>query len=231
MPRIPRASSAKKAAKTKPAAAPRPAKLRAAPRRTAEEAQRVILDAAEQRLVQVGPAGLRLQEVAADAGVAHPTILHHFGSREGLVHAVVQRALAALYADLMHELQQELAGGRADPVKLINRAFQTLSQRGHARLWVWLALSGQLPPSVQPWVREIANVSHAARTKRKGGAPRSFEDTLFRTMLAGLAMFGEAIIGDAMRESAGLARDPKAAARFRTWLGRFLAEALDTTET
>ena len=180
--------------------------------------------------MQVGPAGLRLQEVAADAGIAHPTILHHFGSREALIHAVVQRALDGLYKDLMHELQQELAGGKADPAKLINRAFQTLSQRGHARLWVWLALSGQLPPSVQPWVREIAKLSHAASTKRKGREPRSFEDTLFRTMLAGLAMFGEAIIGEAMRESAGLAADPQAAARFRAWLGRFLAEAMDTTE-
>jgi AcrR family transcriptional regulator len=205
-------------------------KSRSAPRRSAEEAQRLILDAAENRLVQVGPAGLRLQEVAADVGIAHPTILHHFGSREALIHAVVQRALNALYADLMAELQLELVGGKTDPVKLINRAFQTLSQRGHARLWVWLALSGQLPPSVQPWVREIANLSHAARTKRKGSEPRSFEDTLFRTMLAGLALFGEAIIGDAMRESAGLAGDAKAAARFRAWLGPFLAEALDTTE-
>lgn len=200
------------------------------PRRSAEEAQRLILDAAEKRLAQVGPAGLRLQEVAADVGIAHPTILHHFGSREALIHAVVQRALDALYTDLMKELQRELAGGKADPVKLINRAFQTLSQRGHARLWVWLALSGQLPPSVQPWVREIASLSHEARKKRSGSERRSFEHTLFRTMLAGLAMFGEAIIGDAMRESAGLADDPKAAARFRAWLGRFLAEALDTTE-
>jgi AcrR family transcriptional regulator len=190
----------------------------------------VILDAAEQRLLQVGPAGLRLQEVAKDAGVAHPTILHHFGSREGLVHAVVQRALGTLHADLMSELKQELDGGTADPAKLLNRAFLTLSQRGHARLWVWLALSGQLPPAVQPWVREIATVSHAVRTKRKGSEIGPFEDSLFRTMLAGLAMFGEAIIGDAMRESAGLANDSKAGERFRVWLGAFLAEALDANK-
>lgn len=190
----------------------------------------MILDATEHQLLQVGPAGLRLQEVAKEAGVAHPTILHHFKSREGLVHAVVQRALGTLHADLMRELKQELEGGIADPVKLINRAFVTLSQRGYARLWVWLALSGQLPPSVQPWVREIATVSHAVRTKRKGAEPRPFEDSLFRTMLAGLALFGEAIIGEAMRESAGLADDPKAAARFRAWLGTFLAEALEAND-
>lgn len=232
MARAARVATAEKA-RPKPRAAARKtgkAKVKPAPRRTAEEAQRVILEAAEHRLLQVGPAGLRLQEVAKDAGVAHPTILHHFGSREGLVHAVVQRALGALHADLMHELQQELAGSTADPVKLINRAFQTLNQRGHARLWVWLALSGQLPPSVQPWIRDIATVSHAVRQKRNGGAARPFEDSLFRAMLAGLAMFGEAIIGDSMRESAGLADDPQAGERFRAWLGVFLAEALDPND-
>src|SRR5690349_8857470 len=159
-----RAASAKKA---RLGSARQPQKKRRASRRTAEQARLVILDAAEKRLVEVGPAGLRLQEVAADAGVAHPTILHHFGSRKRLIQAVVQRALAALYADLMQEMQRALAEGKSDPIRLMNRAFQTLSQRGQARLWVWLALSGQLPSSVPPWVREIAKVAHAARIKQK----------------------------------------------------------------
>ncbi len=40
-----------------------------------------------------GPAGLRLQEVAKAAGVSHPTILHHFGSREGLIQALNLRSV------------------------------------------------------------------------------------------------------------------------------------------
>src|SRR5690349_14922747 len=107
MPSAPRAPATKKVRAQKAGKKGRAA--RSSTRRSAEEAQRVILDAAESRLAQVGPAGLRLQEVAADAGIAHPTILHHFGSREGLIHAVVQRALGALYTDLMRELQRELA--------------------------------------------------------------------------------------------------------------------------
>src|SRR5271165_5143251 len=70
-------------------------------RRTGEEARTAILDAAEQRLVASGPAGIRLQEVAADVGVSHPTVLHHFGSREGLIEAVVVRALDSLHAGLL----------------------------------------------------------------------------------------------------------------------------------
>src|SRR5688572_5204467 len=62
-------------------------------RRTAGAAREAILDAAEKRLAEGGPAGLRIQEIARDVGISHPTLLHHFGSRAALVEAVVDRAL------------------------------------------------------------------------------------------------------------------------------------------
>ena len=58
-------------------------------RRSAAETRDAILEAAERRLVDGGPEAIRLQEIAADAGISHPAILHHFGSREGLVEAMV----------------------------------------------------------------------------------------------------------------------------------------------
>ena len=57
-------------------------------RRTPEEARRLILEAAQALIVTTGPEGLRLQDIAAAAGISHPLILHHFGSREGLVRAM-----------------------------------------------------------------------------------------------------------------------------------------------
>ena len=66
-------------------------------RRTPEDAQADILDAAEAVMSKGGgPAALRLADVAHQAGVSHPTILHHFGSREGLVHAINKRAFEKL---------------------------------------------------------------------------------------------------------------------------------------
>src|SRR6266576_7137425 len=65
-------------------------------RRTPEEARRLILDTAQALIARAGPEGLRLQEIAAAAGISHPLILHHFGSREGLVRALVQQAVAEL---------------------------------------------------------------------------------------------------------------------------------------
>src|SRR5687767_8641945 len=79
-------------------------------RRTAEDARTAILDATERRLVEHGPSGIRLQDVAADVGVSHPTILHHFGSRERLVEAVIHRRNQAMNQEVI----LSLVSARAD---------------------------------------------------------------------------------------------------------------------
>lgn len=94
----------------------------ARPRRSAEEARRTILDAAEHRLRDQGPAGIRLQEIASDVGLSHPAILHHFGSRECLVRAVIDRALSVLEADLLAALEGP-AEESLDPPALVERVF------------------------------------------------------------------------------------------------------------
>jgi AcrR family transcriptional regulator len=187
-------------------------------RRTAEEARRVILDAAERRIFDAGPGGLRLQEVASDVGISHPAVLHHFESREALVAAVVRRALAALQADLIRGLE----AGEPDPIRMVEQAFRILSDRGYGRLVIWLALSGQLPPEVPNWVRDIASMAHARRRAPPGAKRPRFEDTLFRTMLIGFVIFGESSIGDLIRRSAGVANAPRVAERFRVWLAGLL---------
>src|SRR6516164_4918657 len=50
-------------------------------RRTPEEARRLILEAAQARLATTGPEGLRLQDIAAAAGISHPLILRDIADR------------------------------------------------------------------------------------------------------------------------------------------------------
>src|SRR5580693_5678142 len=105
-------------------------------RRTADEARAAILDAAERRLVASGPTAIRLQEVAADVGVSHPTVLHHFGSREALVEAVVRRALDSLQAQLLAAVNA--APSSADDVtSLLDAVFDALAVGGHGRTFLW----------------------------------------------------------------------------------------------
>ncbi|HXO92467.1 MAG TPA: hypothetical protein VN849_16890, partial [Stellaceae bacterium] len=44
-------------------------------RRTPEEARRLILETAQNLIARTGPEGLRLQDIAAGAGISHSLIL------------------------------------------------------------------------------------------------------------------------------------------------------------
>jgi len=211
-----------------------PRKRPAAPRRrrSADDAKRAILDAAEARFAARGPEGIRLQEIAADVGVAHPTILHHFGSRADLVRAVMDRALGALREELLATL------GRPDPeaidvAALLERVFETLGDHGAARLLAWLVLAGDEGRDRDrvggaPFVREIAETVHARRRAlytRAGRRAPPFEDSLFAILLTSFALIGDALLGDVTRRSSGLV-DPAAGRRFRAWFSQLLVAHL-----
>jgi AcrR family transcriptional regulator len=195
-------------------------------RRTAEGARTAILDAAERRLVASGPAAIRLQEVAADVGVSHPTVLHHFGSREGLVEAVVRRALDSLHAELIAAVRSA-PGGTDQVTALLDAVFEVLAVGGHGRTFLWLALSGYAPAE-DLHVRSVAEAVHAIRLERRTGKKRApaFEDTYFTVLLPALAMLPMSVIGTVGgkgQDDAG----PLGPRRFRRWLARLIHEHLE----
>jgi AcrR family transcriptional regulator len=195
-------------------------------RRRAEDAREVILEVAERRVIADGPAGLRLQELAAEVGISHPAILHHFGSREGLVKAVVERAIRKLQDDLV----QAFAGtGQPSGVALLDRVYETLATRGHARLMAWLLLSGYEPlagAEIRAQWRNIIDATHAARTLAAEGSAPPREDTAFTVVLSALAILGQALAGTSTFHAAGLGRGLRAQAEFRGWLAGLLTEHL-----
>ncbi|MBS2019255.1 MAG: TetR/AcrR family transcriptional regulator [Deltaproteobacteria bacterium] len=206
------------------------AKKRKQPRRTGPEARTAILDAAERRLLDVGPAGIRLQDVAADVGISHPAVLHHFGDREGLVHAVTERAIDKLEEELVGALAGDADGTPPDPGAMLQRVFDTLGERGHARLVAWLLLSGYRPfaseRSRANW-KKIAERTHESRMQLLGGiAKPPYEDTLFTLVMASLALFGEALAGPSVFMSAGLDADPEARKRYRAWFAGVIVQRL-----
>jgi AcrR family transcriptional regulator len=207
------------------------------PRRRRPEpgrARDAILDAAEKRLREAGPGAIRLQDVASEVGVSHPAVLHHFGSREGLVRAVVGRAIGKLQDDLARALARQLETGRPDGAAMFERVFEVLFDEGHARLLAWLLLSGEDPFANEEaragWAR-IAEVTHAMRVAGTHGRRKpSFDDTRFTIVLSALALFGQAIAGQATFEVAGFERGPGVERRFREWLAALLARHLKDEE-
>lgn len=194
-------------------------------RRSAEEARAAILDAAEARLVEAGPAGIRLQEVAADVGVSHPTVLHHFGSREALLEAVVTRAFESLHGRLV-EAVRAAPEGEAQIAALLDGVFDALVSRGHGRAVVWLALAGYGPGHHDLRLSAVAQAVHDVRkTKRQGKKrPATYEDTAFTVLLASFALLAQAVIGPQLVRELGLDDDARTHKRFRAWLAARMLE-------
>jgi AcrR family transcriptional regulator len=69
-----------------------------------------ILEAAIAQIAKGGIRGLRVDEVAKDAGVAMSLIYYHFGSREGLVDATLQRANDHLNQNLDVDRRDAMTG-------------------------------------------------------------------------------------------------------------------------
>ncbi|HVH45392.1 MAG TPA: TetR/AcrR family transcriptional regulator [Labilithrix sp.] len=201
-------------------------------RRTAEEARTAILDAAERRLVEAGPAGIRLQDVAAEVGVSHPTVLHHFGNREALVQAVLERVQQSIYTPILETLRTMSLEEDA-MARLLDRVFEVVEQRGHARVIFWLSLQGADLPDESAPLRAVVEMAHELRRQHaprrgQGGRLPPLEDTRFAVVLATLAMTAKSVLGRHLFENIGLGGDEIVQQRFRAWLAKLLVKHLES---
>ena len=188
-------------------------------RRTADVARTEILDAAEAMLREVGPGGIRLQEVAKQVGVGHPTVLHHFGSREGLIDAVVERSLASVQAGLFEAITA--SEGASDVKAMLEEASKRLKENGRAKSFLWLALGGYGPGVKGLQVTTLAEAVHEERKKR--WAPRKpppFEDTWFTVLTPALALLSLTVLE-------ACAEPDFDAARYRAWLAKLVHRQLE----
>jgi AcrR family transcriptional regulator len=191
-------------------------------RRSAAEARQRILEAAQKELMRVGPEALRLTDLARALQISHPAILHHFGSRGGLVAAVVRHSLQNLHAQLIETLAQ---GNRAtDRGELIELVASVCGEGGLGRLLAWLLLSDEQAPVTRARelpLRQLADAAFELRTRL--GHNGSYEDTLFEVQLLAITLLGDAIFGDAVRRASGAAASKAATRDFRLRLARLLA--------
>lgn len=194
-----------------------------------EQAKTGILDAAERQLVARGPDGIRLQDLARELKISHPAILHHFGSRAGLVRAVVARAVASLHQELLEVLSGDVDAQVA--TTLLQRVFEILGERRHARTMAWLYLAregerAEAPLGHGEQLRQLADIVHRRRAEfraSRGKPPPAYEDTLFTVALASFALFGHAVAGPAVEAGAEMATK-----RFVPWLARLLLTHLES---
>src|SRR5437763_10922665 len=67
------------------------------PPRPAADPRDLLIDAALRLLVTRPVAGVSVRDIGAEAGVNHGLVHRHFGSKEGLIRAAVERAARMVY--------------------------------------------------------------------------------------------------------------------------------------
>ena len=108
-------------------------------RRTPQVARELILSVASKRLAAFGLAGLNIADVAAESGISHATLLHHFGSAAGMQQALMLNMEDTLLRDIIAALSQP----DPDTAAVCDRLFKTLATEGNARLLAWAAATAQ----------------------------------------------------------------------------------------
>ena len=96
---------------------PRTTPSRSRARTRSQDVEQNLLDAAEAVLAREGLAGVTVRAVAAEAGVAPMGVYNRFGSKDGLIEALVMRSF-----DLLREAVVE--HGETDPLQRLRNSGQ-----------------------------------------------------------------------------------------------------------
>ena len=129
--------------------------------RAVEESRRRILDAAVGLLKARLRSDVRLEDVAAAAGVSVPTVLRAYGSRKALLDRALAETLEAIGADLLRAEPGDVAGS-------VTAWFDHYEAYGDV---VVRNLADESDPAVAPMV-EIGRARHRGHVARQLGPLR-----------------------------------------------------------
>ncbi|VWX60045.1 TetR/AcrR family transcriptional regulator [Sphingorhabdus sp. 109] len=165
-----------------------------------EESRGMALAAARDLLIETGPQSVTLKAVASRIGRTHANLLHHFGSASGL-----QKALAVYLSDevcgMIAQAIIKSRSGEGSARDIVDLTFDAFDKQGAAALWSWMMLTGNedaLDPIVEAIHKLVDDVGDDGHKDRE-----LHEDTLVLVLMA----LGDALIGERLSGSLGLARN------------------------
>ncbi|MEU6740863.1 TetR/AcrR family transcriptional regulator [Streptosporangium sandarakinum] len=120
-----------------------------------------LLAAAERLFLDKGAEQVSVRAINAEAGLNPGAVHYHFGSREGLIAALLEQELTPLWADRMEVIARRSLGGEEEPfevrdlVAAIVEPFEELSRTEKGRMLSHLlarwALPSGRPTSISTW--------------------------------------------------------------------------------
>lgn len=178
-----------------------------------------ILDAAQKRLARLGADGLRLQDIARDVGVSHPTILHHFGSRDGLIVAMVEHIGEAFVSEIIRRIP---IGPTPLPneVSKVGLVYDLLADKGFGALLGWAFR--QRPADIAHVTKNLFDMAFESMVQHKAEVDGTPPDDDWQKQLAYsmrlvlMAAAGETLIGKPISFARGNYDE------FQVWIGEVL---------
>ena len=189
-----------------------------------EQARNAILDAAEQLVVDVGPAGMRINAVAQAAGMAHPNIIHHFGSRDGLLEALAERASNIITERVTRAINAAENAPETDRVTAVTRILASSFAGSEGKIAVWMQLSGA-HSSVKQNIQQIVDATHQLRESIDGEV--QYNNTNRLVLLMTLALIGEVVAGAALKQFLGFDETAEPDKTFSHWLAKLALKLSD----
>jgi len=130
---------------------------RAGARTPSRDVQSALVDAAEAVLVRDGPLGVTVRAVAVEAGVAPMGVYNRFGSKEGLVEALLLRGFEGLRRAVASH-------GEADPIERLRQSGVRYREFALAHREQYLVMFGGTLAAGEPTaeLRECAGAAFGA---------------------------------------------------------------------
>jgi AcrR family transcriptional regulator len=196
-------------------------------RRPADESKRLILDAAEQLLVEGGLHAVQVRAVAQRVGITDAGVNHHFGGRDELLVALLRHG-----GRRMRDAIEAATGSwleRGASLRELVDAIAHLYEEGYSELAIALHAAGWRDEGVG-MLDPVVEALHTARTRAGARHPRRSETRLAVAALH-QALATEPVYGPAFRRSAGI-HEPAASRREeqRRWWVKTLAITLGIQE-
>lgn len=201
---------------------------------SAGAARDAILDAAEKIVVKVGPAGLRISAVAKQARMAHPNIIHHFGSREGLLNALGSRVGDRITERVTKAIQAAVNAPDSEKVVAIKRILDSVYTGNEGKIAVWMHLNGSMV-AIDDNIQEIVTAAHQLRQSIQSNA--SYVNTTRMVTLITHALIGEVVCGSTIQSALNISEPndqteknkfpTSLSEQFRHWLAELMLSLSD----
>ncbi len=197
-----------------------------------ERTRELLMDAAEELFAAAGVEGVSIRSVNTAAGLSPASVHYHFGDKDGLVRAVIERRgtpLVRRQAELLDAAEGASAAARAeDAVRLLaDPMFELLRDEplGGAR---WLTILAGLVAGDDDRVYQIGFGPGSVQARINARAAAAFPDVDREVVADRWRMASTALLGLLAGSAVRLTQDDEAAAREELdKIVRFVASGLE----